>query len=107
MVKAERPEDLDFEEFEEDFDEQDASYQVWILGYDENEAITDYELLVKSFSNAERAVEYAKEYVDEGKYQNETFPDNVNYIEVLVETVVEFEDRTENVGTLFTAQLEI
>ena len=30
----------------DDFDAKDATYQVWVLGYDENENITDFEVLV-------------------------------------------------------------
>lgn len=100
-------EDEKFEPFEEDFEEQDASYQVWILGYDENEAITDFEVLVKSSSDAELAVNFAKEYIDQEKYKKITYPDNVAYIEILVETIVDVEGTDTNVGTLFYAQLKI
>jgi hypothetical protein len=53
-------------------------------------------------------VDYAKKFVDEERYNDsKPFPEDVAYIEVLVETVVDFEDHTENVGTLFTATLKI
>ena len=96
-----------FEEFEEDFEMKPASYQVWLLGYADAEAITDFDHLVQSFSDAEAAVEFAKRYVETEKYKDETIPDNVAYLEVLVETVVDYEDHTENVGTLFTTTINL
>ena len=101
-------EELNLENFGEDFELKPAMYQVWMLGYDEHEAITDFEVMVNEFHDAERAVDYAKKFVDEERYNDsKPFPEDVAYIEVLVETVVDFEDHTENVGTLFTATLKI
>lgn len=91
----------------DDFDAKDATYQVWILGYDENENITDFEVMVNGSKDAESMVEYAKKYVEEERYENLKFPDEVKYIEVLVETIVELEDYTENVGTLFSKIIKI
>ena len=91
----------------DDFDAKDAVYQVWILGYDENERITDFEVMLSESKDAESMVEYAKRYVEEKHYKTMTFPDEVKYIEVLVETIVELEDYTENVGTLFSKIIKI
>ena len=91
----------------DDFDAKDATYQVWVLGYDENENITDFEILVDESKNAESMVEYATNYVEEERYGTMAFPDEVKYIEVLVETVVDLEDYTENVGTLFSKIIKI
>lgn len=91
----------------DDFDAKDATYQVWVLGYDENEHITDFEVMVDESKDAESMVEYAKNYVEEERYGTMTFPDEVKYIEVLVETVVDLEDYTENVGTLFSKIIKI
>jgi hypothetical protein len=101
-------EELNLEGFSEDFDAKPAKYQVWVLGYNKDEAITDYEALVKVFDSAEDAVEYAKNFVDEKSYETlAPFPAEVAYLEILVETVVDFEDHTENVGTLFSATVKI
>ena len=100
-------EELNLENFGEDFDVKPATYQVLVLGYDKNEAITDFEVLANESNDAERMVEYAKKYVDEKRYETLTFPEEVEYIEVLVETVVDFEDHTENIGTLFTATVKV
>lgn len=91
----------------DDFDAKDATYQVWVLGYDENENITDFEVMIDESKDAESMVEYAERYVEEERYGTMTFPDEVKYIEVLVETVVDLEDYDENVGTLFSKIIKI
>ena len=91
----------------DDFFAKDATYQVWVLGYDENENITDFEVMVNESKDAESMVEYATNYVEEERYGTMTFPDKVKYIEVLVETVVDLEDYNENVGTLFSKIIKI
>ena len=91
----------------DDFDAKDATYQVWVLGYDKNEHITDFEVMVNESKDAESMVEYATNYVEEERYGTMTFPDEVKYIEVLVETVVDLEDYDENVGTLFSKIVKV
>ena len=91
----------------DDFDAKDATYQVWVLGYDENEHTTDFEVMVNESKDAESMVEYATNYVEEERYGTMAFPDEVKYIEVLVETIVDLEDYDENVGTLFSKIIKI
>ena len=91
----------------DDFDAKDATYQVWVLGYDENENITDFEVMVHESKDAESMVEYAENYVEEERYGTMTFPDEVKYIEVLVETVVDLEGYDENVGNLFSKIVKV
>ena len=91
----------------DDFDAKDATYQVWVLGYDENEHITDFEVMIEESKDAESMVEYATSYVEEERYGTMTFPDEVKYIEVLVETIVNLEGYDENVGTLFSKIIKI
>ena len=91
----------------DDFNAKDATYQVWVLGYDENENITDFEVKINESKDAESMVEYATNYVEEERYGTMEFPDEVKYIEVLVETVVDLEDYDENVGTLFSKIIKI
>ena len=91
----------------DDFFAKDATYQVWVLGYDENENITDFEVMVNESKDAESMVEYAERYVEEERYGTMTFPDEVKYIEVLVETIVDLEGYNENVGTLFSKIIKI
>ena len=89
------------------FDAKDATYQVWVLGYDENENITDFEVMIDESKDAESMVECATNYVEEERYGTMKFPDEVKYIEVLVETVVDLKDYDENVGTLFSKIIKI
>ena len=91
----------------DDFDAKDATYQVWVLGYDENECITDFEVMIEESKDAESMVEYAERYVEEEHYGTMTFPKEVKYIEVLVETIVNLEGYDENVGTLFSKIIKI
>lgn len=98
----------EFEEFEEEFEAKPAIYQVWMLGYNEAEAITDFEVLVNESKDAEYAVEYAKKFVEEERYNDSRpFPPEVAYIEILVETVVDLGDYESNEGTLFTTTVKI
>ena len=91
----------------DDFDAKDATYQVWVLGYDENERITDFEVMIEESKDAKSMVEYATNYIEEECYGTMTFPDEVKYIEVLVETIVNLEGYDENVGTLFSKIIKI
>ena len=91
----------------DDFEAKDATYQVWVLGYDENEHITDFEVMVNESKDAESMVEYAECYVEEERYGTMVFPDEIKYIEVLVETVVDLEDYDENVGNLFSKIVKV
>ena len=91
----------------DDFEAKAATYQVWVLSYDENENITDFEVMLNESKDAESMVNFAKKYVEEERYKTMTFPDEVKYIEVLVETIVELEDYTENVGTLFSKIIKV
>ena len=91
----------------DDFDAKDATYQVWVLGYDESENIADFEVMINESKDAESMVEYAERYVEEEHYENLKFPDEVKYIEVLVETIVDLEGYDENVGTLFSKIVKV
>lgn len=98
-------EELDLDEVE-DFEAKPAMYQVWLLGYDENDVMC-FKVLANESRAPERMVEYAKTYIDERRYETLSIPECVEYVEVSVETVVDFEDHTENVGTLFTTAVKI
>lgn len=97
----------EFEEFEEDFEAKDAKYQIWLLGYDKDGKITDFEFLVNESKDPERMIAQAKQYIEEKKYLNKNFPQDIVTLEVLVETVVDIDDYEENVGTLFDEYVEI
>ena len=97
----------EFEAFEDEFDAKDAVYQLWLLGYDENQNIVDWDFLVNESKDPELMVKQAKQYVTEDKFKNRAFPNNVKFLEVLVETVVELDGLDVNVGNLFDEYVEI
>ena len=90
-----------FEEFEEDFDARPAKYQVWLFHYDEDDNILDDEDLLFTFADPDPAVEKAKQLTLDQETLARYATPKTAYFGIEVETVVEFEDHTENVGTLF------
>lgn len=98
-----------FEEFEEDFDMEPATYQVWMLGYDKNECITDFDVLLEEFDDPDPAVEFARNFAETNKVRSFNLPDDVKYVEVLVETVVQYDDGSmdENVETIYMATIRL
>lgn len=95
------------------------TYEVWALGYDHFEAITDSELLLAEFSDPDKAVEYAKQITladivhkaseeDTGMEYNI----NINHISVEVETVLsdpndEFVGGTINIGSIYKKEISL
>lgn len=94
-------EDTEFEGFEEEFEEQDAIYQVWALGYDANQNITDFSEKLFESSDPEVAVSFAKDYITSNKAEERAFPEDVAYLEILVETIIMVDDMESNAGNLF------
>jgi len=84
----------------EDFEMKPATYQVWLFRYDDLDNIIDDEFVME-FDTPEEAITKARELVDNENELKPYFNDSTVYIQVEVETVVEFEDHTENVGSLF------
>ena len=93
--------EAEFEEFEEDFDAKPALYQVWLFHYDEDDNILEEENLLYTFSDPDPAVATAKELVLHPESLARYATAKTAYFGIEVETVVEFENHTENVGTLF------
>lgn len=94
------------DEFEEIPDDAEVDYEVWAIGYNNNNEATDAELLLKTFKDPDEAVAYAKTveladvvYLD----TSGSLPSNdVVYINIEVETVIDAEDDgTMNVGTIY------
>jgi hypothetical protein len=92
------------------------TYEVWAIGYNDDSAVTDSELLLSEFNDPDKAIEFAKTVSlativhqaaeeDNGTVPNET----VSYIQVEVETVVEDSDinETMNIGTIYKRILRI
>lgn len=104
----------DLEDFHED---SPVTYEVWALGYDRFEATTDAELLLATFEDPDKAVEYAKQITladivhkasEEGTDMEHTI--NVDHISVEVETVLsdpndEFVGGAINVGSIYKKEI--
>lgn len=89
-------------------------YEIWALGYDENDEVTGAELLMCEFKDPDEAVEFAKALSlsevllrsteDMGCDIFENPPPSA-YISVEVETVISSEDSYFNVGTIYRKKL--
>lgn len=100
----------------EDFNEETpVTYEVWAIGYTADNKITDTDMLIGEFTDPDQAVEKAKtvtladivhQAADE--YDGSEPADDVAYISIEVETVVDDEEEgTMNVGTIYKRELWI
>ena len=94
----------------EDFDENtEVVYEVWALGYDENDEVTDAEICLFNSTNPEEAVDYAKKVeltdiaidAENGLCSN----DEVVKIYIEVESTVCIDDDFMNIGTIYKREL--
>lgn len=100
-----------FEPFEEDFDVEKADYQVWAFGYDEDDQITDFEFSLFSSKNPDEAVAYAKHLVENEDVEMITeltdIPEDVAYLGIEVEEVVDVEGIETNAGSIYHGNILI
>ena len=103
--------EAEFEEFEEDFEIERADYQVRAFGYDADDQITDFELLLFSSKNPDEAVAYARHLVEKEDAEMITeladIPNDVAYLGVEVEEVVEVEGVETNQGSIYRGNILI
>ena len=103
--------DAEFEAFEEDFDLETGEFQVWAIGYDEDDMITDFEVCVFSSKDADEAVFFAKHLVEDEDLDSitdlATITDDVAYLGVEVEEVVEVEGVETNQGSIYHGHIII
>ena len=94
----------------EDFDDNtEVNYEVWALGYDENDEITDAELCLFTSTDPDEAIEYAKkvELADivnlagNGPCSN----NSVLKIYVEVESTVCVDEEFTNIGTIYKKEI--
>lgn len=106
--------EFDIEELE-DFDaNEEVTYLVCALGYDEDDEPTDCEVYLKEFEDPAEAIAYAKTVdlatiLQYGVEQSQTITETA-YFNLEVETVVECEDPedgTENIDTIWETQINI
>lgn len=104
MTVTDKELEIDLEGLE--FEGQDASYQIWVFTYDEDDNILDDDFLIKKYNDPNKAIEDAKVLVTKLNLNDNNigivFPKNAAYVEVVVETVVEIEDYETNIATLFS-----
>lgn len=107
-------ENFDVEELD-DFDiNEEITYLVCALGYNENDECTDCEVYLKEFKLPDEAVAFAKT-IDLGVLLQYAVEQNVDisetsYFSLEVESVVkceDLEDGDENIDTIWATQLDI
>ena len=106
--------DLDIEELEDFEANEEVTYLVCALGYNEDDEPTDCEVYLEEFELPDEAIAFAKT-VDLEKllqYAAEQKADisETTYFSLEVETVVECEDPedgTENIDTIWETQINI
>ena len=101
--------EAEFEEFEEDFEIERADYQVLAFGYDADDQITDFELLLFSSKNPDEAVAYARHLVENEDAEMITeladIPNDVAYLGIEVEEAVEVEGVETNQGSIYSGNI--
>ena len=98
---------VDITEDLEDFDETtEVVYEVWALGYDNNDEITDAELCMFTSTDRDEAINYAKKAtladVVHGADNGPCASSEVFRIAIEVETVVPVDDDLVNIGTVYS-----
>ena len=89
-------------------------YEVWAVGYDEEDQITDAELLIGTFEDPDEAVSFARDtsvadilgLAEDDDYYG--FDEGVQVIQVEVETVVASDEANMmNISTIYKKTLEL
>lgn len=107
-------ENFDVEEIEDFEVNEEITYLVCALGYNEDDEPTDCEVYLKEFEDPEEAIAYAKTVdlaaiLQHGIDQVQTLSETA-YFSLEVETVVECEDPedgTENIDTVYQRDIQI
>ena len=97
-----------FEEFEEDFEIIKPDFEVWAFGYDADDQITDFEVLLCSSENPDQSVAWAKQIVEDRKFLDDLLminktkiPENVAYLSIEVEETVNVDGVATNAGSIY------
>ena len=98
----------------EDFEPStEIGYAVWAIGYTADGTVTEADMLLGEFQNPDEAIAKAKsvtlaEVVHQAAEEYDGGePEDVAYISIEVETVVDCEEGTMNVGTIFKRELPV
>lgn len=103
------------EDLDEIPEDAEVTYELWAIGYNADGAVTDTEMFIAEFKDPDAAIEFAKKvtmadivHQAAEEHDGSTPADNVTYISLEVETVVdEDEDGTMNIGTIYKRELWI
>ena len=104
------------EDIEEIPEDTSVTYSVWAIGYDNNSEVTDTDMFIKVFANPDKAIEFVKKLtladivrLAAEEHIEFELTENVSYISVEVETVIEDpeNDGTMNIGTIYKRELWI
>lgn len=106
--------DIDEDDFpfpEEDICGTGIQYEVWAIGYDENSRVTDTEVLLETFDDHGKAVEYAKaitlaDIIRHPKVENAPIHE-IDSLMIEVETVIDDVCGTCNVDTVYQKTIQI
>lgn len=93
--------DAEFEPFEDDVELDQPRYEVWGFCYDENDNILDREIHFGTFDDPDPAVAKAKYLVDQPDALVLLTTDEVAYMSIEVETVIDLDGMSQNDATLF------
>lgn len=115
ILNAEEIKNLIVEELGDEINIEKVEYEVWAIGYDEDECVTDALMLLKSFKNQAEAIAYAKnvELADIVHFASEAGDEPsdvaITYISVEVETVVDLgeDEGTVNVCTIYQKEIQL
>ena len=93
-------------------DDTPVAYEVWAIGYNEEDEITEAELLLGTFEDPDFAVSYAKaitlaDVVNLAADDSCEVTDGVHCISIEVETVVPDDEGTMNIGTIYRKAIEV
>lgn len=89
----------------DDFDLTTALYQVWGFYLDKDQQVLT-DILLQEFDDPDDAVAYVKTFIS-NLSACDLEKEGATYYEVVVETVVDFGNYTENIATLFRDVIEI
>jgi len=100
--------DLKKEDEVEDFELVKPDFEVWALGYNKDNQITDFEVLLLSSESPDQAIAWAKKAVEDTdtltrllKTNNVTIPEDVTCLSIEVEETVNVDGVATNAGSIF------
>ena len=88
----------------DDFEVKPAAYQIGLVGYDDKKATAYFRQLSEGYADPEEAIGAAKRFIDfatKSGFDSLGLPEDVMYLSVEVEEMVDLDGYPEGVGTIF------